>query len=149
MIYRGDFMYDNQQVLNDIVKASQIGIGGITAVVDLVTQPQLRVALKRQRHEYTKIQQEARKLAANMGLRVRTLPPLQVGMSAMAARGQLMFSRKNSRIAGMMIQGNTRGMIQSLTNMRRCAAPDPAVAELAQRMLETERRNIAKMQGFL
>lgn len=142
-------MYNNENVLNDIVKATQMGIGGITAVLDAAKQPALRMALKQQRREYTQIQQQARALAAKLGHPVSALPPVTVGMSAAMARGQLLLGRKDEKIAGMMIQGNTRGVIQSLKNMRRCNQPAPEVAALAQKMLDTERSNIIQMEGFL
>ena len=70
-------------------------------------------------------------------------------MGAVMSKSQLMLGEPNSKIAGMMIQGNTRGMILSLKNMRRCNDPDPQVAELAQKLLETEKNNIGSMVGFV
>jgi hypothetical protein len=70
-------------------------------------------------------------------------------MGALMSKGQLLMGERNSKIAGMMIQGNTRGMILSLKNMRRCDKPDAQVAEIAQKLLETEKNNIESMVGFL
>ena len=67
----------------------------------------------------------------------------------MMSKTQLLMGEPNSKIAGMMIQGNTRGMILSLKNMRRCAKPDAQVAHLAQQLLDTEKNNIVSMQGFV
>ena len=65
------------------------------------------------------------------------------------SRGQLLVGEPDSKIAGMMIQGNTRGMILGLKNMRRCNQPDSQVAQIAQKLLETEKNNIVSMEGFL
>ena len=70
-------------------------------------------------------------------------------MGALMSKGQLLVGEPDSKIAGMMIQGNTRGMILSLKNMRRCDQPDQQVAELAQKLLETEKHNIDSMEGFV
>ena len=67
----------------------------------------------------------------------------------MMSKTQLLVGEPDSKIAGMMIQGNTRGMILSLKNVRRCNQPDSQVAQLAQKLLQTEENNISSMVGFL
>ena len=143
------FMINNQRVLSDIIKTSQMGISGIEVVMDRTHQPALRQALKVQRKEYSDIEQQAKLLAQRKGYKIDQIKPITKTMSAMASRGQLMVGEPDSKIAGMMIQGNTRGMLLSLKNMRRCNNPDAQVAELAQRLLETEKNNIMSMEGFV
>ena len=70
-------------------------------------------------------------------------------MSAWLSRGQLLVGEPNSKIAGMMIQGNTRGVILVLKNTRRCYAPDEQIAELAQKLLVTQKHNIESMEPFV
>ena len=142
-------MINSQRVLNDIIKTSQMGINGINVVMDKTTQPALRQALKVQRREYSDIEQQAKLLARQKGYRIDQLKPISRKMGALMSKGQLMMGEPNSKIAGMMIQGNTRGMILSLKNMRRCNNPDSQVADLAQKLLDTEKNNIVSMQGFV
>ena len=67
----------------------------------------------------------------------------------MMSKGQLLMGEPNSKIAGMMIQGNTRGMILVLKNTRRCDTPDEQIAELAQKLLVTQKHNIESMEPFV
>ncbi|MBE6949920.1 MAG: hypothetical protein E7451_01105 [Ruminococcaceae bacterium] len=142
-------MINSQRVLNDIIKTSQLGINGINIVMSKTDQPALRQALKVQRREYSDIEQQAKLLAQQKGYRIDQLKPINRKMGALMSKSQLLVGEPDSKIAGMMIQGNTRGMILSLKNMRRCNDPDPQVAELAQKLLETEKHNIVSMEGFL
>ena len=142
-------MINSQRVLNDIIKTSQMGINGINVVMDKTSEPALRQALKVQRREYSDIEQQAKLLAQRKGYRLDQLKPITRRMGAVMSKSQLLLGEPNSKIAGMMIQGNTRGMILSLKNMRRCNDPDPQVAELAQKLLETEKNNIGSMVGFV
>ena len=142
-------MINSQRVLNDVIKTSQMGISGINVVMPKTSQPALRQALKVQRQEYSDIEQQAKLLAQRKGYKIDQIKPITRRMSAMMSRGQLLMGEPNSKIAGMMIQGNTRGMILSLKNMRRCNRPDPQVAEVAQRLLETEKNNIGSLEGFV
>lgn len=149
IMIQGDIMIDNQKLLNQIMKAAQMGQDGIHAVMSRASQPALRQALKCQRKEYVSIEQEAVNLARKQGYHMKSLHPAVRSMAAVSARSRLIYGDANSKIAGMMIQGNTRGMIESLQNIRKCPKTDPAVAELAQKMLETEISNIRQMEGFL
>ena len=142
-------MIDSQRVLNDIIKTSQMGINGINVVMDKTKEPALRQALKVQRREYSDIEQQAKLMARRKGYKIDQIKPISRRMGAMMSRAQLMVGEPDSKIAGMMIQGNTRGMILSLKNMRRCNEPDSQVAQLAQKLLDTEKNNIVSMQGFV
>ncbi len=142
-------MINSQRVLNDIIKTSQMGINGINTVMPKTRQPALRQALKVQRQEYSDLEQQAKLLAQRKGYRIDQLKPISRRMGALISRGQLLTGEPDSKIAGMMIQGNTRGMILSLKNMRRCNRPDAQVAELGQKLLETEKNNIQSMEGFI
>ena len=142
-------LINSQRVLNDVIKTSQMGINGINVVMDKTSEPALRQALKVQRREYSDIEQEAKLLAQRKGYKIDQLKPITRRMGALMSKGQLLMGERNSKIAGMMIQGNTRGMILSLKNMRRCDKPDAQVAEIAQKLLETEKNNIESMVGFL
>ena len=142
-------MINSQRVLNDVIKTSQMGISGINVVMPQTRQPALRQALKVQRKEYSNIEQQAKLLAQQKGYRIDQLKSITRRMSAVMSRGQLLVGEPDSKIAGMMIQGNTRGMILGLKNMRRCNQPDSQVAQIAQKLLETEKNNIVSMEGFL
>ena len=142
-------MINSQRVLNDIIKTSQMGINGINVVMPKTSQPALRQALKVQRREYSDIEQQAKLLAQRKGYQIDQIKPITRRMGAMMSKTQLMVGDPDSKIAGMMIQGNTRGMILSLKNMRRCNQPDGQVAQLAQKLLDTEKNNIVSMEGFV
>jgi hypothetical protein len=80
------------------------------------------------------------------------LPELNPGirtMSEMMSRMKLMGSRKDSKIAGMMIQGNTRGVITNLKNLHQYSNRDSRIEELSNKLLEKENDNIRQMEPFL
>ena len=64
-------------------------------------------------------------------------------------RTRLMGRSNDSRIAGMMIQGNTRGMIKGLKNIHRYSGQDTPVRVLSQKLLDCETANIRQMQQYL
>ena len=70
-------------------------------------------------------------------------------MSDMAARMKLGGRGSDSKIADMMILGNTRGMITSLKDIHRYDNQDQQVQILSQKLLDCETANIRQMESFL
>lgn len=56
---------------------------------------------------------------------------------------------RDARIAELMVQGNTRGMIKSIHTLRTIPFTDEKVTALSRHLLETEQRNIEEMKRFL
>lgn len=142
-------MKESKELLSSILKTTQMGQVGIRSVLDSNMRPTLRKALESQLQEYDSIETEAHCIASSRGWQVPELDPMVRTMADMMTRMRLTGGNTDSKIAGMMIQGNTRGMILSLKNMRRCDRPDSQVAELAQKLLETEKNNIESLEGFV
>lgn len=142
-------MINSQRVLNDVIKTSQMGISGINVVMPKTSQPALRQALKVQRQEYSDIEQQAKLVAQRKGYKIDQIKPITRRMSAMMSRGQLLMGEPNSKIAGMMIQGNTRGMIKGIKNQHQFNTQDEQVSILTQRLLDCESANIRQMQNYL
>ena len=142
-------MINSERVLNDIIKTCQMGIQGIDIVMDKTSEPALRQALKVQRKEYSDLEAEGKLLAQRKGVSIEQIGAVIKRMSAWLSRGQLLVGEPNSKIAGMMIQGNTRGVILVLKNTRRCDAHDEQIAELAQKLLVTQKHNIESMEPFV
>lgn len=141
-------MTDNKKVLHNLLRASQMGQSGITAVLPMARGPALRQVLKQQRKEYASIEKDIQSLAQRMEY---SFPPnfgIVDTLSAMSAKGQLLFGDRDSKIAGMMIQGNTRGAIQTTRDLH-CAGLNGTVAALAQKILDTEQNNIHQMEKYL
>ena len=109
----------------------------------------MKKALKDQLLEYNKIEEETYALARKRGWQLKELNPMARTMADMASRSKLMYNKTDSRIAEMMVQGNTRGVIKSLKNMHRYHQNDGSVAMLAQKLLDCENNNIKQMEGFL
>lgn len=142
-------MKDSKDILSSLLKTTQMGQVGIRSVEKAAEGAQMKKALRSQLQEYDKIEQETYALAKKRGWVLAELNPMARTMADMASRGKLMYNKNDSRIAEMMVQGNTRGVIKSLKNLHRYHQGDAEVAEMAQKLLECENNNIKQMEGFL
>lgn len=142
-------MKDSIDMLSSLLKTTQMGQVGISSVEGAASSQELRNALSSQQHEYDKIEQETYALAKERGWVLTELHPAARTMADMASRGKLMYGKNDSKIAAMMVQGNTRGVIKSLKNLHRYHQNDGSVTQLCEKLLDREKENIRQMEKFL
>ena len=141
-------MKNSQQILSSVLKTAQMGQVGIRSVLDTRMRPGLRKALEQQLREYDQIETEAHALASQRGWELKDLDPALRMMSNMVTRMKLSAGGSESKIADMMIQGSTKGMIKGLRNMHQFPREDSRITALSQKLLDTENANIRQMQAF-
>ncbi len=142
-------MKDSKEILTSILKTTQMGQIGIRSVLDTSMRPGLRKALESQLHEYDSIETETHQIATQRGWDLDDIDPAVRMMTDMMVRMKLNGRNSDSKIAGMMINGNTKGMIKGLKNIHQYAGQDEQVDILSQKLLDCETANIRQMQGFL
>lgn len=142
-------MKTNFDILSSILKTTQMGQVGIRAVNGYAANTDLKNALEDQLQEYNNIEHEAYAIAATKGWEMNELDPVAKTMSKIYTHTNLKFGRADSKIAAMMIQGNTRGMIKGLKNLHNCPQKDHRIQALSQKLLDCENANIKQMQGYL
>ena len=136
-------------MLNSIISTVQMGQVGIRSVLDTSVRNDLRNALQSQLREYDAIESEAHEIASSRGWELREVNPAVRKMADMMTKVRLSYGKVNSKVAAMMIQGNTRGMIIGLKDLHQCSNVDARVSGLFQKLLDIERDNIRQMQGYL
>lgn len=142
-------MKSNQELLTSILHTVQMGQTGIRTVQHNACCPALRQELSEQLQEYDSIEKEAMRLASVRGWELSNVNPIVKQMSRMMAKMQLMTGEADSKIAGMLIQGNTRGIILGVKNLNRNTHTDDQITQLAHRLLNRENINIQKSQTYL
>ena len=142
-------MKNSKQLLSSLLKTTQMGQIGIRSVLDTSMRSSLRKALESQLAEYDAIETEAHSIASQRGWELAELDPAVRAMSNMMTRMKLTGHNADSKIADMMIQGNTKGMVKGLKDIHQFAQQDGPVCALSQKLLDTETANIRQMQNFL
>lgn len=142
-------MKGSKDILSSILKTTQMGQTGIRCVLKLPLRSTLRTALKEQLEEFDSIEQEAQSIASSRGWTLEELDPTVKSMAKMVTRTRLSFGNINSKVAAMMIQGNTRGIIKGYKNIHQLYESDERVSTLTQKLLDCESANVKQMQGFL
>ena len=142
-------MKTNKEILSSLLKTTQMGQIGIRCVQKRAEDPNLQQALRSQLREYDTIEREAHNIAKMRGWELPELNPGIRAMSEMMTKMKLIGGRTDSKIAGMMIQGNTRGLITGLKNLHQYPNRDLRIEELSNKLLEKENDNIRQMEPYL
>ena len=142
-------MKDSKEVLSSILKTTQMGQIGIRSVQNAAVRPEMKQALSDQLKEYDAIETQAHAVAEERGWRVEELDPGVRKMAEMMARARLQGRNKDSKIAAMMMKGNTRGIIKGLKNAHRYHGRDARITALSQKLIDCENENIKQMENFL
>lgn len=136
-------------MLNQIRKTTAMGQVGIQAVMKQCGVGTLHGVLQQQLSEYDAIYREADLLLREHAGKPEQLNPLAKWGAAMTAGRKLHSDASDSKIAEMMIEGNTKGMVKSIRAIRTMGILDPKVSALSNRLLQTEQANIAEMKAYL
>ena len=142
-------MKQNQQVLGALLKTIQIGQTDIRSVLDTTLGSSLRNTLKEQLREYDSIETEAYTIALQRGWDLTELDPGRRFLRDRITRMKLNGRNTDSRIADILIQRNTRGMIRGLRNLHQFEGLDHQIRILSQKLLDCETAHIRQMQSFL
>lgn len=142
-------MKNSKELLTSVLHTVQMGQTGIRAVSDNAVKMGLRQELDRQLKEYDSIEKDALHLAQVRGWELSNVNPVVRQMSKLMSQVRLIGGEVDSKIAGMLIQGNTRGVILGVKNLNRYDQKDDQVGHLAQELLDKENINIQKTQPYL
>ena len=136
------------ELLQYIYKTADMGCEGIDAVEKHAEEKMLD-ELMRERAEYEHIRGQA-----DMMIRKGGEEPAGAGMMAklsadMMSMGQMAMDDSRSRIAEMMIQGTTMGIVKTIRHLRDYEGDDEQAKKLGQRLLDTQESNVENMKAYL
>ena len=142
-------MKQNQQFLSTILKTIQTGQVEIRSLLDTSLGSSLRNTLESQLREYDSIETEAYTIALQRGWELPELDPGRRFLMDRFTRMKLNGRNTDSRVADILIQGNTKGMIQGMRNLHQMKTQDHQIRILSQKLLDCETAHIRQMQSFL
>ncbi len=139
----------DQKMLAQVLHTVQMGQSGIRCVMDDAINPALKQEMKHQLQQYDSMEKEALRLAARKGWEIKNLNPSVQKMADIMAKMRLMGGQRDAKIAGMLIQGNTRGVILGAKNLHHSPNADPEVRALTQRLVDQEKGAMKASEKYL
>ena len=141
-------MLPEMELLQYIYKTADMGCEGIDAV-EKHAEEKLLGELLREKTEYQKIRNEADQLIREGGDE-----PAGTGMMAkwsadMMTAGQMAMDHSRGKIAEMMIQGTTMGIVKTIRHLKDFPKEEHEARKLGERLLKTQENNVEKMKEYL
>ena len=142
-------MKNSKEILSSVVKTAQMGQTGIRSVLDTSMRPSLRKALESQLREYDSIETEAHTIASQRGWELKELDPGARMMTDMMTRMKLHGRNTDSKIADMMIQGATMGVIDATKARNQYPDANAEAHGLASEYITHSQDALERMKQFL
>ena len=142
-------MMNDKHILTSMLHTVQMGQSGIRCVMNKAISPALKQELSEQLRKYDDMEKQTLSLAQDLQLTLTNLNPAVETMSSVMSKLQLIGGETDSKIAGMLIQGNTRGSILGTKNLRKASHADSRVSALAKQLLQQEESNIRHSRQYL
>ncbi|MCI5847321.1 MAG: hypothetical protein SOZ54_07325 [Candidatus Limiplasma sp.] len=141
-------MLPEMEMLQYVYKTADMGCEGIDAVESHAEEKLLK-ELKRERAEYEHIRGQADQLIRRRGdMPGGTGPMAKLSADLMSAI-QMSMDDSRGKIAEMMIQGTTMGIVKTIRHLRDYDGQDDEPRALGQRLLDTQESNVEKMKAYL
>ena len=142
-------MLTETEMLQYVYQATEMGRDGIQSVLKYADEEPFRQALEQQLTEYEKLCGSTGQMLKERGEEPKGINPMAKVSSEVMSTMKTMTDRSSSKIAEMMVQGNTMGMTKSLKHLHDYHGRDERVKDLANKLLKTEEANIEQMKKFL
>ena len=142
-------MLNDTQLLNHVYQTAEMGRDGILSVLKHTENPNLARALRHQLSEYKDLQDTSARMLCERGKKPQGISPITKLSSQVMATMQTKMDHSATKIAEMMIQGNTMGVTKSLRTIHDYNMTDEGVCDIANKLLKTEQDNIEAMKPFL
>ena len=140
---------NDQKMLSQVLHTVQMGQSGIRCVMDDAVSPALKKEMKQQLQNYDAMENAALRLAARKGWQLHDVSPGVQKMADMMAKMRLIGGQRDAKIAGMLIQGNTRGVILGTKNLHHSPNADPEIRALTQQLVQQEKAAMANSEKYL
>ncbi len=138
----------DKELLNQTFQNALMAVEAIYSTIDKVDDEDLALDLNRQVGRYTSIQDRAEDALLSGGICPDDSILGKVMLKA-SIRTKLRRDNGASHVADMMIQGNTKGVVQITRALHDNPQAKNTYCELARELLDFEEKNIERMKEYL
>lgn len=142
-------MTQDIELLNQIHQNADMGRDSVRHVIQLSNDSQFLHVLNSQLDEYEEAYDESGEMLRAQGIQAEDASPMAKAMSRVTSTIKSLVNPTTSKLAEMMIQGNTLGVTELKKQLNAYHGSNPTVVSLAQRQLKTEEKNIEEMKKYL
>lgn len=137
------------ELIQFVHKTCEMGVVGLCDVKDKISGKAMKGAVESQIKEYKSLTEKTGRILRAAGQIPQGPSGISRAMSGMMSRAKLSIFPTDSKIAEMVIQGNTMGITKCTKHLNDYSGGDPRARELASRLIKTQQANVDQMKPFL
>lgn len=142
-------MLNDAEMLGALCQDADMGRSAARHVLGFIHNDALAGVVREQMQDYDHAYGSAAQILREAGQAVPKPKTMAKAMTAMSTDMQTMMDPSSSKIAQLMIQGNTMGITTITKQLHEYAESSPEIAALAHKQIEMEQRNIEDLKKFL
>ena len=140
---------DNQAVLNEIVRNTEMGKNSLDQLIGVTDDKQLKASLLAQQMEYRRINQQAHAAMAALGEQSHGQSPAVKLMSKMGIWTETLTDRSTRNLADMVIQGANQGVMDCEEARKDHPEASTGALGLLNELQQFEERTARQMREYL
>lgn len=143
-------MNANVEFLNYIHQNAEMGQDSINKLLEILKDSDFKNLLNSQFNEYKEIFDESEKILNEIDKEAKGVNKRQKRETELMISMKTLTNKSADHIAEMLMKGSLMGVIQSIRRLKQYTGQvNPEITMLAQRLLNTEERNLDECKKFL
>lgn len=142
-------MYDDAEMLGCLCQDADMGRSAAQHVLTLIHNHALAATVQEQLEDYNHAYESAAQILLESGQTPPKPKSVAKAMTTVSTDMQNMMDPSSSKIAQMMIQGNTMGITTITKQLHQYEEGREEIVDLARKQVEMEQRNIEDLKKFL
>ncbi|WP_067840740.1 hypothetical protein [Amphibacillus sediminis] len=136
-------------MLNEIYQAATMGVQGSELLINKTEDSRMSDKLHEYSSRYNEVKKEAAELLAEQGEVPRDASEMKKASLWMGVEMNTLLDKSSSHIAEMLIEGSTKGIIQSIKHKNNHKQVDMHCYALENKLLSLQQEQIDDMKKFL
>ena len=142
-------MTEDNALLDEVYKSVTMGSDSVSTLIGKTNDADMRAALTVQLEGYQNFTSTTRTKMNEKNYKIKETGVLAKIPAEVTMNVTTMMDNSNTKIAEMMINGSTMGIIELTRKIRRTPCADADSSKIANDVVAFEENNIAKMKTFL
>ncbi|HIR56571.1 MAG TPA: hypothetical protein IAA54_02800 [Candidatus Gallacutalibacter pullicola] len=139
----------NQDLLEEVYRATQMGLEGIRAVTPKIEDTQLKKEIRREEAVYQKFVSRAEEMLAAKGAIPQTHDGVKKAMLWGSVQMNTLMDSSPEHMAELLINGTTMGIVDMTKKISELGDSDAGARRLAEDFINFEEKSVEQLKKYL
>lgn len=142
-------MEENKNLLEEVYRATQMGLEGIRAITPKIEDTKLKKEVRREEAVYQKFISRAEEMLAAKGALPQTHDGVKKAMLWGSVQMNTLMDSSPEHMAELLINGTTMGIVDMTKKVSELGDSDAGARRLAEDFINFEEKNVEQLKKYL